>query len=55
MKEATVDGTRVLRKSSWSWFGFRRKDSSYELKTTDEGLEVTRGGKYSWGVKAQHL
>ncbi|CBJ28248.1 hypothetical protein Esi_0097_0021 [Ectocarpus siliculosus] len=51
--EVSVDGTVVLRKSGPSWFGFRRTDRSYELRVTEEGVDISRRGMYDWGIKAQ--
>jgi len=45
-----MDGTVVLRKAGPSWFGWRRKDSNYEVRPTDQGLEVLRQGKRSWSL-----
>ncbi|CAM9963749.1 unnamed protein product [Hapterophycus canaliculatus] len=53
--EASVDGTTVSRVSGPSWFGHLRRDNSHELKVTDDGLEVTRGGEYVWGIRISEL
>ncbi|CAM9811564.1 unnamed protein product [Ectocarpus sp. 12 AP-2014] len=51
--EVSVDGSIVLRKSGPSWFGFRKKDSTYEVRVTEDGVAVSRGGKYDWGIQAR--
>ncbi|CAM9898017.1 unnamed protein product, partial [Ectocarpus sp. 13 AM-2016] len=51
--EVSVDGSIVLRKSGPSWFGFRKKDSTYEVRMTEDGVAVSRGGKYDWGIQAR--
>ncbi|CAN0312885.1 unnamed protein product [Ectocarpus sp. 12 AP-2014] len=53
--EVAADRTTVLRKSGHSWFGFRRSDSSYELRVTEEGIVISRQGKFDWSVKAQGI
>lgn len=45
-----MDGMIVLRKAGPSWFGWRRKDSTYEVRPTDQGLEVLRQGERSWSL-----
>ncbi|CAM9915899.1 unnamed protein product [Ectocarpus sp. 6 AP-2014] len=51
--EVSVDGSIVLRKSGPSWFGFRKKDSTYEVRVTEDGVVVSRGGKYDWGIQVR--
>ncbi|CAM9475654.1 unnamed protein product, partial [Ectocarpus sp. 8 AP-2014] len=51
--EISVDGSIVLRKSGPPWFGFRKKDSTYEVRVTEDGVVVSRGGKYDWGIQAR--
>ncbi|CAM9417606.1 unnamed protein product [Ectocarpus sp. 12 AP-2014] len=54
--EVSIDGTIVQRKSRPSWFGFlRRKDPSYELRVTKEGIEIYRRGKLDWVIKAEDI
>ncbi|CBN76941.1 hypothetical protein Esi_0024_0074 [Ectocarpus siliculosus] len=53
--EVAVDGTTVLRKSGPSWFGFRRSDSSYELRVNEEGIVISRQGKFDWSVKVEDI
>ncbi|CAM9407729.1 unnamed protein product [Ectocarpus fasciculatus] len=53
--EVSVDGLIVLRKSGPSWFGFRKKDQSYEVRVTEDGVVVSRGGEYDWGIQARDL
>ena len=48
-----MDGTAVLRRAGPSWFGFRRKDTTYELRATGQGLEILRRGKRSWSLDAE--
>jgi len=48
-----MDGVIVLRKGGPSWFGWRRKDSTYEVRPTARGLEVLRRGKLSWSLRAR--
>lgn len=50
-----MDGTVIVRKSGRSWFGFARKDPTYELRVTEEGFEVSRQGTRKWGVKAEDI
>lgn len=55
-QEVSIDGTIVQRKSRPSWFGFlRRKDPSYELRVTKEGIEIYRRGKLDWVIKAEDI
>eukprot|EP00752_Nemacystus_decipiens_P017279 g15481.t1 len=52
--EGYLDGTRVLKEGGPSWFScFRREREDYELRATDDGMEVTRGGRYVWGIPYQ--
>ncbi|CAN0402266.1 unnamed protein product [Ectocarpus sp. 8 AP-2014] len=51
--EVSVDGSIVLRKCGPSWFGFRQKDSTYEVRVTEDGVAVSRGGKYDWSIQAR--
>ncbi|CAN0273184.1 unnamed protein product [Ectocarpus sp. 13 AM-2016] len=52
--EVSIDGTIVQRKSRPSRLGFlRRKDPSYELRVTKEGIEIYRRGKLDWVIKAE--
>ncbi|CAN0143104.1 unnamed protein product [Ectocarpus sp. 4 AP-2014] len=54
--EVSIDGTIVQRKSRPSWLGFlRRKDPSYELRVTKEGIEIYRRGKLDWVIKAEDI
>ncbi|CAM9263170.1 unnamed protein product, partial [Ectocarpus fasciculatus] len=54
--EVSIDGTIVQTKSRSSWFGFlRRKDPSFELRVTREGIEVSRRGKLDWVIKAEDI
>ncbi|CAM9131182.1 unnamed protein product [Pylaiella littoralis] len=53
--ETSMDGTVIVRKSGRSWFGFARKDPTYELRVTEEGFEVSRQGTRKWGVKAEDI
>ncbi|CAM9763771.1 unnamed protein product [Ectocarpus sp. 4 AP-2014] len=52
--EGSVDGTRVARKSGPSWFGYRRKDPSYELWVTHSGVDITRNGMLDWSIEAEN-
>ncbi|CAM9661484.1 unnamed protein product [Ectocarpus sp. 4 AP-2014] len=51
--EVSVDGSIALRKSGPSWFRFRKKDSTCEVRVTEDGVAVSRGGKYEWGIQAR--
>ncbi|CAM9907154.1 unnamed protein product [Ectocarpus fasciculatus] len=52
----SVDGRVVLRKNGGaSFFGFRRKDPTYELSVTDQGIEISRRGVVVWDVKAEDI
>ncbi|CAM9969163.1 unnamed protein product [Pylaiella littoralis] len=51
--EASLDGSVVARRAGPSWFGFRKKDPSYELWATETGLEVTRRGRPQWQIGAE--
>ncbi|CAM9244403.1 unnamed protein product [Ectocarpus sp. 12 AP-2014] len=51
--EVSVDGSIVRRRSGPSWFGFRKKDSTYEVRVTEDGVMVSRGGKCDWGIQAR--
>ncbi|CAM9467130.1 unnamed protein product [Scytosiphon promiscuus] len=53
--ETSVDGTTVSRVSGPSWFAHLRRDDSHELRTTEDGFEVTRRGKYVWGMRIQEV
>lgn len=46
-----MDGRRVFRRGGPSILGWRRKSPNYELRATDDGVEVRRDGNYSWGIK----
>ncbi|CAB1107531.1 unnamed protein product [Ectocarpus sp. CCAP 1310/34] len=51
--EVSVDGFIVLRKPGPSWFGFRQKYSTYEVRVTKDGVAVSQGGKYDLGIQAR--
>ncbi|CAN0406987.1 unnamed protein product [Ectocarpus sp. 13 AM-2016] len=54
--EVSIDGTIVQRKSPPSWLGFlRRKDPSYKLLVTKEGIEIYRRGKLDWVIKVEDI
>ncbi|CAM9908868.1 unnamed protein product [Scytosiphon promiscuus] len=53
--EVSLDGTRVLRMHGPSWFGLGRRDPTYELGVTDEGIEIRRGGEVVREVKANFV
>lgn len=48
-----MDGTTVLRETGPRLFGYRRKDSSYELVPNHDGFEVLRRGKVVWSYTAE--
>lgn len=50
-----MDGTTVLKTGGPSFFGYRRKDSSYQLRPTSNGLEMMRRGKVVWSVTADGI
>ncbi len=52
-QEVSMDGSVVLRRTGPSWFGFRKKDPSYELRASGNGLEILRQGKPSWSLDAK--
>ncbi|CAN0233373.1 unnamed protein product [Scytosiphon promiscuus] len=53
--EASIDGSVVLRVSGPSWFGFRRKDHTYDGRVTNDGLEVWRRGKHDWTAEMTRI
>ncbi|CAB1102984.1 unnamed protein product [Ectocarpus sp. CCAP 1310/34] len=52
--EVSVDGSIVLGKSGPSWFGFRKKDFTYEVRVTEGVVMVSQGG-HDWGIQARKL
>lgn len=54
-QEGSVDGTVVARHSAPSFFGFRRKDKSFELRADEDGLVVMRRGRPVWTIDAPEL
>ncbi|CAM9791235.1 unnamed protein product [Scytosiphon promiscuus] len=50
--EARVDGRIVWRYGGPSFFNIRRRDASYELHATGDGIGVTRRGEAVWSLSA---
>ncbi|CAN0248605.1 unnamed protein product [Scytosiphon promiscuus] len=50
--EVSMDGTVVRRLPERSFFGFRRRDPSYELRVTGDGIDIMREREVDWSVTA---
>lgn len=50
-----MDGILVQRISGPSMFGYRARDSTYELRATRNGFAVYRRGKLDWRLDVDDL
>eukprot|EP00903_Cladosiphon_okamuranus_P015556 g14361.t1 len=53
--EGTLDGIVVFRKGGRSILGWRRKDPSYEAWVSEDGVDITRGGRVIWSLTADNF